>query len=193
MIRNIWCLGRSYADHAKELGNEVPKSPLVFLKAGSCALPPGSSIKLPNEKDEIHHEVEMALLLDNQLNVSHYTVAIDLTNRTEQSRLKEKGHAWTLAKSFKGACPLGEWQELKDEDLNNLSLSLKVNQKIRQEANTSLLLIKVDKIVDYIKANFPVCPGDVILTGTPKGVSAIASGDKLEAQIGSYKASWIVD
>lgn len=193
MIRNIWCLGRSYADHAKELGNEVPNSPLVFLKAGSCVVTPGNKITLPNTSDEIHHEVEMALLLNDNLEVSHYSVAIDLTNRTEQSRLKEKGHAWTLAKSFKGACPLGEWQELTTENLDDLELSLKVNGENRQKGSTSLLLIKVDKIVEYIKSNFPVCPGDVILTGTPKGVAAIVSGDKLEAQIGKYITSWNVD
>lgn len=192
MAGNIWCLGRSYAAHAAELGNEVPTSPLIFLKASSCLVENQSEIKLPNQDDEIHHEVEMALKLDENLQISHYAVGIDLTNRTKQQELKSKGHPWTLAKSFTGSCPVGPWISSAGVDLKNLDLVLSVNGDTKQCGNSSLLLFQIDDILNYLKANYPITSGDIIMTGTPKGVGQINSGDQIKAEVGDSLCSWLV-
>src|SRR3989338_8387796 len=106
MIRNIWSIGRNYAEHAKELGNEVPAEPLIFLKAGSSAVLNSADFSLPSWATDIHHEVELALQFNDQLEISKAAVALDLTERTLQSKLKAKGSPWTLAKSFTNSCPV---------------------------------------------------------------------------------------
>src|SRR5687768_621050 len=102
MIQNIWCIGRNYGAHAKELGNAIPEKPLVFLKAGSCVVESGKSFELPSWSYQIHHEVELALRFDKDLNISSACVAIDLTARDLQDDAKKKGLPWTQAKSFRG-------------------------------------------------------------------------------------------
>lgn len=192
MAGNIWCLGRSYAAHAEELGNEIPKSPLIFLKASGCLLEGQNELVLPNKNDEIHHEVEMCLKLNESLVVSHYAVAIDLTNRTQQSILKSKGQPWTLAKSFIGSCPVGPWVSAENVDLKNLDISLHINDAPKQNANTELLLFEIDFLIDYLKQNYPLQAGDLIMTGTPAGVGPIQSGDKITAKLGESVSSWQV-
>lgn len=108
MIRNIWAVGRNYAEHAKELGNQVPTEPLIFLKAGSCATISAKDLHLPVDKKnttDVHHEVELALQFDDNLQIAAACVALDLTDRVRQDHLKSKGLPWTFAKSFKEACP----------------------------------------------------------------------------------------
>src|SRR5688572_19799974 len=108
MIRNIWAVGRNYAEHAKELGNKAPLEPLIFLKAGSSAFF-GAEISLPPWTQEVHHEIEMALQFGEDLNLISYGLALDLTERKIQNQLKANGHPWTLAKSFSNACPISRF------------------------------------------------------------------------------------
>lgn len=192
-MNTIYCLGRSYAKHAQELGNEIPASPLIFIKAYACATESSSVIQLPNPEDEFHHELELVLKLGKNLEPSHYTCGIDLTNRSAQNKLKEKGKPWALAKSFKGAAPLGSWQKVESiESLNQMNLQLKINGGTKQSSNTKLLLFKIEQILAYLKNTYPLQPGDLVMTGTPEGVGALHPGDKLEASVGKAEAQWTV-
>lgn len=194
IIRNIWAIGRNYAEHAKELGNEVPTEPLIFLKAGSTAVLNSADFTLPAWAMDVHHEVELALLFDDQLKIHKAAVALDLTERTLQAKLKAKGSPWTLAKSFTNSCPLSDFFEVKSlQELQNLDLSLKVNGEVRQKGNTSQMIFSLEQQLAYVLKHFPVCPGDVLLTGTPSGVGALKRGDQLVAEIhGKVQKQWTV-
>lgn len=194
MIRNIWCVGRNYADHAKELGNEVPTKPLIFLKAGSSASVNSNEIILPEWVTEVHHEVEIALKFSNYLHIIEGAIALDLTERSKQNEAKKAGQPWTLAKSFKEACPVSAFFQIKKlEELNDLPLRLYVNDELRQDGNTAQMIFGFEQLVEHVKEIFPVCPNDLLLTGTPAGVGPIQRGDKLRAEIpGLLTHSWNV-
>lgn len=194
MIRNIWAVGRNYADHAKELGNAVPNAPLIFLKAGSTASEATRDILLPASGATIHHEIELALRFDERLEISHACVALDLTDREKQSELKSRGEPWTLAKSFRDSCPLSEFFPVASlGELQNLDLELRINDTLRQQGNTSEMIFVIEELVAYVKRHFPVCPGDLLLTGTPAGVGPLAKGDEVVAVIkDKIQHTWIV-
>lgn len=194
MIRNIWAVGRNYADHAKELGNEVPKEPLFFLKAGSCAAVNSTEIELPYWVSEVHHEVELALKFNSYLKVVECAVALDLTERNLQSIAKKAGTPWTLAKSFSNACAVSAFFQIKNlDELKDLRLRLWVNDELRQEGRTSQMIFSADKLIDFALIHFPVCQGDLLLTGTPQGVGPIKAGDRVRAEIeGQITHQWIV-
>ncbi|MEO6460083.1 MAG: fumarylacetoacetate hydrolase family protein [Bdellovibrionota bacterium] len=184
MIRNIWAVGRNYAEHAKELGNAVPKQPLIFLKAGSTASVNAPTFILHAGAVEIHHEVELALRFDEHLEITSACVALDLTDRVRQNELKARGEPWTLAKSFIGSCPLSSFFDVVSlSELSNLDLSLSVNGQLRQSGNTSAMIFGLVELVRYVKQEFPVCPGDLLLTGTPSGVGPLKRGDHVRAEI----------
>lgn len=194
MIQNIWAVGRNYADHAKELGNEVPTEPMIFLKAGSTATLGSKEIILPEWAQDVHHEVELALQFDENLQIDEACIALDLTERAKQNQLKAKGHPWTLAKSFTGSCPLSGFFPVADlEELKDLEIILKVNGETRQAGRTSQMIFSLENLIEYVRKHFPVQPGDLLLTGTPAGVGPIRSGDTLEAEIkGKAKHTWTV-
>lgn len=183
LIRNIWAVGRNYADHAKEMKADLPTTPMIFLKSGNT-INSGSLIHLPTWSKEIHHEIELAFWIDEDLNLSHCSLALDLTARDAQTIAKEKGQPWTLAKSFTGSCPLGSWVPLDTiTKLENLQIELKINNEVKQLGNFSDLIFSPLILLNYLKKHFPVAPHDVILTGTPAGVGPLKSGDKLEAKM----------
>ncbi|QLY24393.1 fumarylacetoacetate hydrolase family protein [Bdellovibrio sp. KM01] len=194
MIQNIWAIGRNYVEHAKELGNEVPTEPLVFLKAGSCATIAHSEIHLPKWATDVHHEVEIALQFDENLQISAACVALDLTERTLQSKLKAKGQPWTLAKSFTEACPISNFFPVGDlDELRKIDIKLMVNGELRQNGNTSLMIFSYEEQIDYVRQYFPVVAGDLLLTGTPAGVGPVKPGDVLVAEIvGKITHKWTV-
>lgn len=194
MIQNIWCVGRNYADHAKELGNEIPTEPLLFLKAGSTATLSAKELHLPYWIEEVHHEIELALQFDDNLQISAACIALDLTDRAKQNALKAKGQPWTLAKSFKESCPLSPFFPVDDlEDLKKLDISLKIQGEIRQQGNTEQFIFPLERLLDFARQHFPVMPGDLLLTGTPAGVGPLRKGDVLEAEIkGKMKHTWTV-
>ncbi len=197
---NIWAVGRNYADHAKELGNAAPApdgEPMIFLKAGSCAVPSGRDILLPNWSADVHHECEIALKFGNNfLEFTDFTVALDLTARDAQAKLKAAGHPWTLAKSFAYSCPLGPEVPLTRlaggvNGLEDLAFTLKVNGKLRQAGDPGEMIFKPEALREYLMDRFPVRPGDWLLTGTPAGVAKIEADDVLEAEIPGYvRATW---
>lgn len=181
LIRNIWAVGKNYAEHAKEMNSSIPSEPLFFLKSGSC-IETGSAITLPSWSTDVQHEIEIALWLDENLNYSHISLALDLTARDAQNAAKAKGHPWTLSKSFTGSCPLGQWVDLREiGSIENLSFELSINNKITQKAFAHEMIYKPNILLEYAKKHFPICPYDVILTGTPSGVSALHTNDSLDA------------
>jgi acylpyruvate hydrolase len=191
IIRNVWAVGRNYADHAKELGNAVPTEPLIFLKAGSSVVQK-DVVTLPAWSQEVHHEVELALQFDGNLQIHRAAVALDLTERHFQNILKAKGSPWTLAKSFTQSCPLSPFFDVNSlEELKSLELSLTVNGELRQKGNTSQMIFSLEQQIDYVRDHFPVCPGDLLLTGTPSGVGVLRRGDVLVGAIaGKVTQTW---
>ncbi len=194
MIRNIWAVGRNYADHNQEMKAEAPREPMIFLKAGSCATVNSTEIVLPYWSTEVHHEVELALKLNASLQVIEGAVALDLTERQIQAQAKAAGNPWTLSKSFSGACAISAFFSLrKFEEMSDLRLRLWVNDELRQDGKTSQMLFSCEKLMAYIYDKFPMCAGDVILTGTPRGVGLLKDGDRVKAEIeGHITHNWKV-
>ncbi|MEW5297520.1 MAG: hypothetical protein WDW36_000725 [Sanguina aurantia] len=182
--RNIWCVGRNYAEHAKELGNPVnDEEPMIFLKAGSTILQDGLPLPLPVWSQHVNHEIEMAVELGANLQPVRVAVALDLTARDVQATLKARQWPWTLAKSFPASSPCAPATSCAGLDLSDLSLHLTVNGKTRQRGHTADMLFSVPTLLHYILDRFPVMPGDVILTGTPAGCSMVVPGDVLVAEL----------
>jgi acylpyruvate hydrolase len=193
-IGKILCIGRNYADHIAELGNPAPEAPVIFIKPASSIIGEGEQIVIPPYSHDCHHEAELALLIGRQGKdipvdqslgyIAGYGVGIDLTLRDVQGELKKKGLPWEIAKGFDTACPLSSFVEAsRVPDPQNLQIRLTVNGEIRQDGNTSMMIHRIPAIISHMSGNFTLEPGDVILTGTPAGVSRIVSGDKLEAEI----------
>ena len=193
-IGKIVCLGRNYSEHIKELGNEVPDKPVIFIKPATSVIPDGGTIIIPDYSDDCHHEVELALLIgktgknivrDEAMNhVAGYGVAIDLTLRDVQSTQKEKGLPWEIAKGFDTSCPLTDFVPAeKVEDPHNLQLKLSINDETKQDGNSSFMMRQIPQIIEEMSAIFTLEEGDVILTGTPAGVGRIQSGDVIVAEI----------
>ena len=179
----IVCIGRNYAEHAKELNNPIPTSPLLFIKTANSVVAFEKPFAIPAAHGSCHHELEIALLMGEK-GIVGVGLALDLTLRDLQDRLKGKGHPWEKAKAFDGACPLSEFVALDDElrsQLDNLSLELRRNGVQQQCGNSSQMLTPVPALLEEIAQYFTLLPGDVVLTGTPAGVGPLYSGDELEA------------
>ena len=180
-IGKIVCLARNYAEHARELGNETPAAPVLFMKPASSVIGDGDTVWIPAYSQECHYEVELAVLIgtqahsvavDNALEyVAGYGVAIDMTLRDVQNGLKAKGLPWEIAKGFDTACPLSDFVPVGAvADPHALNLTLAVNGEIRQNGTSADMIHRVAQIIAHISAIFTLEPGDVILTGTPAGV-----------------------
>jgi 5-carboxymethyl-2-hydroxymuconate isomerase len=193
-IGKILCIGRNYVDHIKELGNEAPSAPVIFMKPSSSVIGDGEEIFIPAYSNNCHHEAELALLVGKHCrNISEadalsalagYGVAIDLTLRDVQDELKKKGLPWDIAKGFDTACPISAFIPAGQvSDPQNLTITMKVNEELRQNGSTSLMIHTVAKIISHLSTIFTLEPGDIILTGTPAGVSRVVAGDLLAAEI----------
>lgn len=193
-IGKILCIGRNYTEHIKELGNPTPEAPVIFIKPASSVIGEGEAIVIPSYSHDCHHEAELALLIgrkgkdipeDRAMEyIAGYGVGIDLTLRDVQGELKKKGLPWEIAKGFDTSCPLSAFVEPSNvADPQNLQIRLTVNGEIRQDGNTSMMIHRIPAIIRHMSGNFTLEPGDVILTGTPAGVSPIVSGDHLVAEI----------
>ena len=200
-VGKIICLGRNYLDHIRELGNQVPDRAVIFCKPASSLLADGGSIEIPDYSDDCHHELELALLVgkkgkkiaeqDALSFLAGYGVALDLTLRDVQSELKSKGLPWEIAKGFDTSCPISDFVPAAEvENPNALELTLRVNGEIRQQGTTAQMMRSVEAIIAEVSEFYTLEPGDIILTGTPAGVSRIVSGDLLEGtieQVGSLR------
>lgn len=202
-VGKIVCLGQNYLDHIRELGSKVPSRAVIFCKPASSLLADGGVIEIPTYSNDCHHELELALLVgksgkhikENEAlsYIVGYAVALDLTLRDIQSEQKSKGLPWEIAKGFDTSCPISDFTPAAAiGNPNNLQLTLKVNGEIRQQGNTDQMMRSVEKIIAEISEIYTLESGDIILTGTPAGVSRIVSGDHLEGtieQVGSLQVS----
>lgn len=193
-IFNIFCIGRNYVDHAKELGNNIPSSPLIFAKTLNTICTSNSSINLPVQSNDVHHEVEVVIAIGKQGKnipqnqaedfIAGIGIGIDFTARDIQTKAKAKGHPWTVAKNFDGFAPIGNFIPFSQElALNNLEFSLSVNNNVVQQGNTADMIFDIPFLISELSTKFTLNKGDLIFTGTPKGVSKINPGDILSATI----------
>lgn len=195
----IYCIGRNYAAHAKELGNEVQGEPVVFLKTESTKRGLESS-PMAFAHETFHHEAELVLRIGRPIalaqkaswnDVDSVTLGLDLTRREVQNELKKKGLPWTLAKSFKGAAVVGPWVERKKfPDLNRIQFSLSINGVIRQKGDTSLMLFQVPSILTFLASFNELQIGDLVFTGTPEGVGPIKVGDTFDLTFEDLEVSF---
>ncbi|NJB70608.1 2-keto-4-pentenoate hydratase/2-oxohepta-3-ene-1,7-dioic acid hydratase in catechol pathway [Saonia flava] len=190
----IICIGRNYVDHIKELENERPTEPVVFIKPDSSILPKEQDFYIPEFSNDIHYEVEVLVKIkkvgkhiDKKFAHTYYDevgLGIDFTARDLQSKLKEKGLPWEKAKGFDGAAVIGKWlPKTIFKDLNSLNFSLLKNNELVQNGNTSLMLWKIDELIAYVSTYFMLKKGDVIFTGTPAGVGKISTNDYLSGKL----------
>lgn len=194
IIGKIVCVGRNYTEHIKELGNEQHEKPVVFLKTSSSVVYSGSKIVYPTYSNDMHHETELVLLMGSDVKnaskteaenaIIGYGVGLDMTLRDVQNDLKKKGHPWTIAKCFDTSTVLSEFISYEDYKLSmNEKITLKVNGEIRQNDKLNKMIFNPIQIVEYISSLMTLEAGDLIFTGTPKGVNKVESGDLLEAEI----------
>lgn len=191
----IFAIGRNYAEHIKELNNERPDEPVIFTKPDTALLRANAPFYYPDFSKDIHHEVELVVRISKEgKNIQenfaskYYDaigVGIDFTARDLQQKAKEKGLPWDIAKGFNGSAPVSdrfipvsEFKNLKD-----INFSLSINGELRQQGNTSLMLFNFDYIISYLSRFFTLRSGDLIFTGTPKGVGPVKIGDTLSASI----------
>ncbi|SDM08867.1 2-keto-4-pentenoate hydratase/2-oxohepta-3-ene-1,7-dioic acid hydratase (catechol pathway) [Modicisalibacter muralis] len=189
-LGKIVCIGRNYAEHARELDNPVPSAPLLFIKPATSAVSLETSVAAPFDRGDVHFETELALLIGETLSdaapqtaaraVVGVGLALDLTLRDVQARLKEKGHPWEIAKSFDGACPLSSFVAVDTPpDWNALTFSLDIDGERRQTGHGSDMLFAVPALLAEMSQHFTLEPGDVVLTGTPAGVGPLPRDGEL--------------
>jgi len=189
------CIGRNYVEHAKELGNEVPEEPVIFMKPKSALLQQNMPFYYPAFTNELHYECEVVLRISkngkyiSEENAHQYydaiSVGIDFTARDVQSELKKKGLPWEKAKAWDNSAVLGNWNAVTAElDRKNIAFSMKKNGEVVQSGNTRDMIHGFDQIIAHVSNYFSLNIGDVIFTGTPKGVGECSVGDELEGFLG---------
>jgi len=189
--RKIVCVGRNYRDHAAELGNAVPETPLLFLKPASSYILEGTDIRIPKGCKSLHHEIELGVVIGQRgTNISEasamnhvagYILALDMTARDLQTIAKKQGLPWDMAKGFDTSCPVSTFiPKSSVPDPHAIELWCKVNGNLKQSGNTKDMIFSIPHLVSYISDYFTLEPYDVILTGTPAGVGPVGFGDKIE-------------
>ncbi|MBW4933946.1 fumarylacetoacetate hydrolase family protein [Marinobacter sp. F4206] len=192
-LGKIVCIGRNYAEHARELDNPVPDEPLLFIKPSTAAVHITRPLTLPRNQGEVHYETELAVLIGRPLTnasasevetaILGYGLALDLTLRDVQTTLKEKGHPWERAKAFDGACPLSPFVAKEKLHTENNHFTLDIDGERRQTGDTREMLNPVIPLITHISSLFTLLPGDVVLTGTPKGVGPLKTGQTLSLEL----------
>jgi 2-keto-4-pentenoate hydratase/2-oxohepta-3-ene-1,7-dioic acid hydratase in catechol pathway len=184
----IVCIGRNYAAHAKELGNEVPKEPLLFFKPPSAVIGPGEAVVLPKESERVEHEAELGVVIGRRVRrasreqamsaIYGYTCVCDVTARD----LQKKDGQWTRAKGFDTFCPVGPWIET-ELDPSNLEVKCLVDGTVRQVGRTSQMIFDLASLVSYVSAAMTLEPGDLLVTGTPEGVGPLVPGNRVVVSV----------
>ncbi|HMW37779.1 MAG: fumarylacetoacetate hydrolase family protein [Saprospiraceae bacterium] len=197
---NIFCIGRNYSEHARELNNPVPQTPIVFCKPSGALLRDNKPFYYPDFSEDIQYEVELLLRLAKPARavpkhkaieyISHIGLGIDFTARDIQSRCKDKGLPWEIAKGFDHSALIGEWIDIHELDTSNIEFSLKKNKELVQSGQSKDMLFQFEDLIQYITSIFTLQTGDIIFTGTPSGVGPVKRGDLLEGFIGERRMFW---
>ena len=194
-LGKVVCIGRNYAEHAKELDNPVPTEPLLFIKPGSCVVALEGGFAIPTERGSVHYEAEIAVLIGKPLStkpsreevldaISGFAPALDLTLRDKQAELKAKGLPWEIAKSFDGAAVIAPFVVSSTfPDVTDIGIRLTINGEVRQDGNSAIMLNPIVPMIQYMAGCFSLQAGDVILTGTPVGVGPLNVGDELVLEL----------
>ncbi|HEY9001244.1 MAG TPA: fumarylacetoacetate hydrolase family protein [Mucilaginibacter sp.] len=194
----IIAIGRNYAEHAKELNNPVPTTPVIFMKPDTAILKDNKPFYHPDFSEDVHHEIELVLKISKEgKHISEnfagnyfeeIGLGVDFTARDIQQRHKEKGLPWELAKGFDGSAPISNFvPKANFKDLYNLNFKLDINGQLRQHGNTKDLLFSFERIIAFVSRYITLKKGDLIFTGTPEGVSRVKIGDRLEGYIEDVK------
>ncbi|OED45142.1 isomerase/hydrolase [Endozoicomonas sp. (ex Bugula neritina AB1)] len=192
-VGKVVCVGRNYAAHIAELGNVTPEAPVLFIKPTTALMPMELPIPLPANRGEVHHEAEIALLINSKLSnasesecaaaVLAIGIGLDLTLRDLQSQQKNKGLPWEIAKAFDNSCPLSGFVAKKHVGaFDDIEFSLSINGELKQQGHSSNMLTPIPKLLSTISQHFTLVPGDIVLTGTPEGVGPLQPKDRLELQ-----------
>ena len=196
-VRTMYCIGRNYAAHAREMNAPLPANPLVFLKSATAYVPPGTDLHIPEISTYMLHEEDLVVVIGqgcDNINIAQarsvvagYGVGLDLTLRDRQSEAKQRGEPWTLSKAFRGSAPISKIVSAElIPDPASLELELFVNNELRQQGKVSHMERSVDELIVYLSAVFGLRRGDCIFTGTPEGVAALKPGDELRASLRNY-------
>ncbi|MBO1255145.1 fumarylacetoacetate hydrolase family protein [Alteromonas sp. 5E99-2] len=192
-VGKVICVGQNYAEHIQEMASTRTRSPMLFMKPNTSLVDASLPIEIPIDKGECHNEIEVALLVKQTIN--RHTVldvesqiwgvglALDLTLRDIQAKCKQKGHPWEKSKSFDGSCPISSFIPVSPDTMSTLSFQLDVNGVTRQSGNTSNMIFDIETLLNEIKSHFTLLPGDIVLTGTPKGVAPLFSGDSIAMKL----------
>jgi 2-keto-4-pentenoate hydratase/2-oxohepta-3-ene-1,7-dioic acid hydratase in catechol pathway len=194
----ILAIGRNYAEHIAELKNERPDEPVIFSKPDTALLKNNAPFYYPDFSNDIHHEVEIVLKISKegkniqekfaQKYFEEIAIGIDFTARDLQQIAKEKGLPWTIAKGFNGSAPISDFVKINSfPDINNLEFSLEVDGVLKQKGNTNMMLFSFNYMISYLSRFFTLKKGDLIFTGTPKGVGPVIKGNTLKAYIENNK------
>jgi 2-keto-4-pentenoate hydratase/2-oxohepta-3-ene-1,7-dioic acid hydratase in catechol pathway len=186
----LFCVGRNYTEHAKELNNKVPTEPVIFLKPPTAILPEDRPMYYPDFTQDLHHEIELIFKIQKKGksipehlvwdHISHVSVGIDFTARDLQQKCKEKSLPWEISKAFDNSAVIGKWIPIADFNKDQLNFELKVNNQTIQKGNISEMVFSVPFLLNYITRFFKINKGDILFTGTPSGVGPVKIGDHLE-------------
>ena len=192
-VGKVYCVGKNYADHAKEMGSKIDKDQPFFFSKPPQAITQLTTIPFPTRTDDLHHEVELVVFLgsecsnicpsDANQHIFGYAVGVDLTKRDIQTVAKKAGKPWDLSKGFDNSAPISKIQKSEGLLIDQGIISLKVNGQIKQSSNLSNMAWKVDELISWLSKFITLKPGDIIFTGTPSGVSKLNPNDKIEAEI----------
>ena len=194
----IICIGRNYADHAKEMKSELPTEPIFFMKPDTALVKEGSDIYLPEFSNEIHFECEVVIKINKagkfiqkefaRNYYSEITLGLDLTARDLQTKCKEKGLPWEIAKAFDNSAPISsKWISISDINLSDINFQFFQNGELKQNGFTKDMIFSIDELISYVSTFITLKTGDLIYTGTPAGVGTIQIGDKLEGNLNGNK------
>lgn len=182
-LRRIYCVGRNYAEHSREMGHDPEReAPFFFMKPADALVPGGGSIPYPPATKDLHHEVELVVALGPDAKVFGHAVGIDLTRRDLQGVAKKAGRPWEMGKAFDNAAPCGPLTRA-GQPMTCGAIELKINGETRQSGNISDLIWPVEDVLRHLAGFVELKPGDLIFTGTPAGVGPIQPGDRLHAEI----------
>ncbi|MCU6236147.1 fumarylacetoacetate hydrolase family protein [Morganella morganii] len=196
-VGKVVCVGLNYAKHVAEMKSQASAEPLLFIKPETALCDLRQPVAIPKEFGEVHHETELAVLIGAPLKqasedrcaraIAGFGVALDLTLRDVQMKLKAAGQPWEKSKAFDGSAPVSGFIPVNEfPDPQNVTLSLTVNNELRQQGNTREMLTPVIPLISYMSRYFTLRPGDIILTGTPEGVEPLVSGDMLKISVNDH-------